>query len=418
MEIAIVGTGISGLSAAWLLAKRHDVRVFEREGRLGGHTNTVAVKRADGRELPLDTGFIVFNRETYPNLVRLLDLLDVPSQESDMSFSVSCRSCDLEYSGTGFSGLFAQRSNLVSVPHLRMLKEIARFNRIAPELLLETSNHLTLAHYLEREQFGDEMRRHYLGPMAAAVWSSGTQGVDRFPARLLVQFFKNHGFLGVNTQFRWRTVTGGSRSTVAALTRDFRGRIHQDQAVTRIHRDVDGVRLLFRDGSRQLFDAVVIATHADEALRLLGDPTRDEMRLLSPWTYSRNETFLHTDASYLPARPAARASWNYHLGDCEKAKADVTVTYHLNRLQALREDTDYLVTLNPEREIAPAHVLARMTYTHPVYTLASMDTQPELPSLNGRRGTFYCGAYFGYGFHEDGLKSGIAVADRLGVSFP
>jgi len=417
VQIAVVGTGISGLSAAWLLSKRHDVRVFEREERLGGHTNSVAVVGPRG-PLPLDTGFVVFNRETYPNLVKLFDVLGVASRESDMSFSVSCRRCALEYSGSGFSGLFAQRKNLWSLPHLSMLKEIARFNRIAPELLSETKNHLTVGRYLDRELFGEEMRRHYLLPMAAAVWSSGTLGIEAFPASMLVRFFKNHGFLGVDTQFRWRTVTGGSRAYVEALTRSFRDRIHAGSPVTSIRRDAGDAVLSFTGGGTQRFDAVVVATHADEALKLLQDPSPDERRLLSAWSYSKNDTFLHTDRSFLPETSNARASWNYHLRDCAEPKRNVAVTYYLNRLQALSEPTDYLVTLNPEGRIAEESILRRMTYTHPVYTLDSLDTQAELPALNGQRGTYYCGAYFGYGFHEDGLKSGIAVAERLGVRFP
>ncbi|MEO8054073.1 MAG: FAD-dependent oxidoreductase [Acidobacteriota bacterium] len=418
MNIAVIGTGISGLSAAWLLSRRHTVRVFDRETRAGGHAHTQDAPAGRGT-VPVDTGFLVFNRETYPNLCRLFEALGTPHHESDMSFSVRCEACALEWCGTGFSGLFAQPSNLASPSFLGMLRDIARFNREAPRLLDRAdADRITLGAFLREGRYGDAMKRHYLAPMAAAVWSSGTLGIEEFPAGLLVRFFRNHGFLGVTTQYRWRTVTGGSRRYVEALTAPFRDRMHLAMPVRSLSRDVAGVTLRFTDGGTQRFDAAVVATHADEALTLLADPSDDETRLLGAWTYSANDTVLHSDASFLPSREKARASWNYRLADCREPGQRATVTYDLNRLQGVPGPEKYLVTLNPARRLAEGAQIAKMLYTHPVYTTKSLATQAELPRLGGVRHTYFAGAYFGNGFHEDGLNSGIAVAAALGVAFP
>lgn len=415
MELAIVGTGISGLSAAWALHGRHDLEVFEREGRAGGHSHTVDVP-VDGRPTPADTGFLVYNEVTYPNLVKLFSRLGVPTKESDMSFSLRCERCDLEWCGTGLSGVFAQPSNLLRPSFHGMLLEIARFNREAPRLLDEPgAGSLTLDAWLAREGYGAAFRNHYLIPMAAAVCSSGPAAMETFPAATLVRFFRNHGFLGVTTQLRWRTVEGGSREYVRLLTARFRERIHLETPVAKVRRDAHGVELVFSDGGSRRFDGVVIAAHADEALAMLEEPTADEKRLLGAWRYSKNETLLHSDASLLPRRAGARASWNYHLGDCAAPWTSATLHYWINRLQGLPKETDWIVSLNPTREPAAGTVARRLLYTHPVYTRESVATQAELPALNGRNRTWFAGAYFGYGFHEDGLSAGLAAAASLGA---
>lgn len=415
MKLAIVGTGISGLSAAWLLNGKHDVRVFDKEERAGGHSHTVAVPDR-GSELPVDTGFLVYNEVTYPNLVELFARLGVPTKASDMSFSVRCERCDLEWCGTGLRGVFAQPANLLRPSFHGMLLEIARFNREAPRLLDEPgADSLTLSAYLDRGRYGAAFRNHYLVPMAASVWSSGPAAMETFPAATLVRFFLNHGFLGVTTQLPWRTVDGGSREYVKLLTAPFRDRIHLGNGVTKVRRDGHGVELVFADGGSQRFDGVLIATHADEALAMLEEPTAEERRLLGAWSYSRNETLLHTDSSFLPRRPGARASWNYHLDDCARPWTSATLNYWINRLQGLPTETDWIVSLNPTREPAEGSVARRLLYTHPVYTPASVATQPELPSLNGRGRTWFAGAWFGYGFHEDGLRSGLEAAVSLGA---
>ncbi len=418
MRVAVIGSGISGLGAAWLLDRKHDVHLFEARERLGGHAHTVELE-AGGRRLALDTGFLVFNRENYPNLTRLFDHLGVDSQETDMSFAVRCERCDLEYSGTGVGSLFAQKRNLVRPSYYRMLADIGRFNSMGRRALSEgTVRDRTLGQFLTDGGFGRELGAHYLIPMAAALWSSGTGVIEDFPMQSLLRFFDTHGLLQVKDRIKWRTVTGGSRNYVKAVTQGFEERIHLETPVKGIARTADGPRLFFHDDSSELFDRVVIAAHADQALGMLCDPSRDELELLSKWRYSRNDTWLHTDASQLPRRRAAWASWNYVQPDCRRAGESASVSYYLNQLQQLDVDADYIVTLNPAHPPAPDKVVNRMTYLHPIFTDDAVQTQGELHKLNGPRGTFFCGAYFGYGFHEDGLRSAVQVADAFGVAMP
>ena len=396
MRIAVVGSGISGLGAARVLARAHDVHVFERDGRAGGHANTVV---HDG--LALDTGFLVHNTRNYPLLCRLFDELGVGTHESEMSFSVSCSGCGLEYSGRR---PFAQPANAASPGFLALVWEIARWLRTArPEDASQS-----LAEYLDVHGYSQRFRRHFLVPLTSALWSTAPGRALEFPAAAAIRFFGNHGMLGLG-RFRWRTVTGGSRRYVEAIAEELGGRLHLGRGVHSLRRGPDGVEL--RVGDRiERFDHVLLATHADQALALLEDPTPQERRVLGTFSYTRNEAVLHTDPSFLPRTRAARASWNYRLADDGRP----TVTYHLNRLQALDTERDYCVTLN--EDVPEEHVIGRFAYEHPLFTVATMRAQAELPSLSGGT-TLYAGAYFGNGFHEDGLASGVAAARALGVAW-
>lgn len=417
MKIAVMGSGISGLAAAWLLDRKHEVHLFEKRTRLGGHTHTV-VHDVEGRELPLDTGFIVYNETTYPNLTRAFAELEVETRASDMSFSVSCADPDIEFASHGLGGLFAQRSLVFSPTYLRLLVDIVRFGRRGRKVLASSADaNATIADFLVDGGFSDAFARYYLLPMTAAIWSSGSELAAAYPRDPLLRFLDNHGLLQVSGQPDWRTVVGGSRSYIDPMVRGLTDRIHLGQGVAAIARGAEEVEIRLEDNTNLLFDHVVIAAHADQALTMLVEPTPLEQDLLGSWRYSVNDTWLHTDASLMPRRPNAWASWNYRVPSGNAQQDRASMSYHLNRLQGLAEDREYLVTLNPDREPTPPSVIRRMTYSHPVYTRESVSTQTDLPSLNGRNRTHFCGAYFGNGFHEDGLNSAIAVADDLGVVF-
>jgi uncharacterized protein len=396
MRIAVVGSGISGLGAAYVLSRVHDVQIFERDGRAGGHANTVA---RDG--LALDTGFLVHNERNYPLLTRLFRELGVSTHESDMSFSVSCSGCGLEYSGRC---PFAQPANAARPLFLSLLWEIGRWLRTARP----GDDSQSLGEYLDAHGYSQRFRHHFLVPLTSALWSTAPGRALEFPAAYAIRFFDNHGMLGFG-RFRWRTVTGGSRRYVDAIARLLGERLQLGKGVRSIRRLPDFVELRIGEEVER-FDRVVIATHADQALALLEDPTPDERRVLDGFEYTRNEAVLHTDSRFLPRTPAARAAWNYRLADDGRP----TVTYHLNRLQALEAERDYCVTLN--EAVPEEHVLDRFTYEHPLYTVGTLRAQAALPLLAGGR-THYAGAYFGNGFHEDGLASGVAAARLLGVEW-
>ncbi len=415
LRVAVIGSGIAGLTAAYVISRTHDVTVFEQDDRIGGHANTVAVPTPDGRELGLDTGFIVMNLRTYPTLLRLFSELDVGIQDSDMSFGVRCEGCGLEYAGArGMTGVFPTLGNLTRPRYLRMLAEVKLFHRHAGRVLADPgADRLTLGQFIIDGRYSSYFRDHFLLPLTGAIWSSSTTEMLEFPARYLIQFFSNHGMLTVKGSPTWKTVSGGSRVYVRRITDALGGEVLASTPVRSLRRTGTGV--LVND---EPFDRVVVATHPDQAIALLDDATPDEQEILGAFSYSTNHTVLHTDASLLPRAAGARASWNYLLDGCSSGgRANVHVTYHLNRLQALNEPLEYCVTLNQTDRIAPSSTIQSMVYHHPTYTIDTVAAQRRLPSLQGVGNTYYCGAYHGWGFHEDGCRSGLQAARALGCDW-
>ena len=415
-RIAVVGSGVAGLVAAWMLDRVHDVTLFEAEDYPGGHTHTITIERGPDAGTPVDTGFIVMNLRNYPVLTRLLERLEVRLQPSTMTFGFHCERTGFQYAGTGLPGLFAQPGNLVRPSFHRLLADIVRFGRRAKrDLAAGTTAGLTLGDYVAGLGLSARFRRDYLEPMGAAIWSAPPGAIAGFPAESFLRFFENHGLLTLTDLPQWQAVAGGSHTYVKRMLAGFRGRVRLRAPVRQVRRADDAVEVTAEGAGAERFDQVVIATHADQALRLLADPSPDEQRLLGPWQYSRNHTLLHTDVRVLPPSRAAWASWNYTREAVPGADDVVSVTYDMNRLQRLRTRERYCVTLNRRGPVDPARVIAEMTYTHPLYGFASLATQAELPALNGRRRTWFCGGYFGYGFHEDAARSGLHVARGFGL---
>ncbi len=413
MRIAVVGTGISGLVAAHLLGREHEVTVFESAGRIGGHSNTVTAE-VDGRAHDVDTGFIVYNERTYPGFCRLLSTLGVATQPSDMSFSVSADDGSVEYATQTLDALFARRRNLVDPRFLAMLREVVRFNRDAQELLrgeASDAESQSLAEYLGEAGYSRRFLAHYLVPMGAAIWSAPPERFLEFPAATFLRFFDNHGLLDHRAPMRWRTITGGSRRYVDALVKATRARFHTSCPVLSARRSESGVELLLPDGLVARYDHAVFACHSNQALRLLEDASRAEREVLGAIAYQENDVVLHTDAAAMPRRRRAWASWNYRLtGD-----GPVRLTYWMNRLQSLSSSKPLLVTLNSRQAIAPEEVLASFTYHHPVYDRAALKAQRERKEVDGVDRTHFCGAYWGHGFHEDGVQSALTVCRRFGL---
>jgi predicted NAD/FAD-binding protein len=410
MRIAVIGSGISGMVAAYRLCPEHDVTVYESAAHIGGHTNTVGVHYA-GRDYAIDTGFIVYNDWTYPAFIGLLEELDVAWQPSHMSFSVRCERSGLEYNGTSINSLFAQRRNLARPSFLRMVADILRFNRRAPELLEAGADGLTLAEYLRRDGYSRFFLDHYIIPMGAAIWSSRPEDMLNFPARFFVEFFANHGFLSVNDRPTWRVIRGGSREYVKRLTARYASRIQRNTPVASIQRQPNRVMVRLKNGTVEAFDQVFLACHSDQALKLLSDPSHEEREILSAIPYQANEALLHTDVSLMPRRPLAWAAWNYHLAAEQSER--VTVTYNMNILQSLTAPAQFLLTLNRGGDVDPDKVLGRYVYHHPVYTVGAVAAQARRGEINGVRRTYYCGAYWSYGFHEDGVKSALVAVEEL-----
>lgn len=414
-NIAVIGSGAAGITAAWLLQRKHDVVLFEKDTRLGGHTNTIVIEDGPDAGTPVDTGFIVFNDRNYPTLQRILGQLGCAGRNSDMSFGFHSKTTGLAYCASDLNGLLAQRANALRPSYWWMWREVFRFFQIARrELAAGQLAGKTMGEFLHEAGIGSAAVRQFILPMGAAIWSAPQQGMLEFPAESLMRFWENHGLLSATDHPQWRTVIGGSHTYVQRMARDI-SRIVTGAKVAGIRRETSGIHLDFGPAGNERFDTIVVATHADQALRLLADPSPDEQRLLGAWTYARNRTILHTDESFMPENRRAWASWNYVEESLPGGGQPVPVTYWMNRLQGLQTTRQYFVTLNPSRPVPRSHLIRSIEYEHPQYTFAALGSQQALASLNGQRNTFFCGSYFGYGFHEDAMKSAVAVAAQLGV---
>lgn len=411
LTIAVAGAGVAGIVAAWLLGRRHRVTLFEKNDYVGGHTRTLTVDD-NGRKLPVDTGFIVFNDRTYPRFIRFIEELGVERQKSPMAFSYTDTRSGFCYSS---KNPFADPANRLRPRFWLFLAEIVRFNSLTRRLLRSGGlQGLSLSQYLARRRFSQAFRERYILPMGAAIWSTPDRAMEAFPAETFARFFENHGLLTLTRHPQWYTIKGGSHEYVRAFLRRFSGTVCTGGEVRKIIRDPDKVRL-YTDAGGYSFDAVVIAAHADEALAMLADPTDEEARLLSKWRYTKNRVLLHRDDGCLPALPAARASWNYVREADPGQEPALTMTYYMNQLQQLPTDTPYCVTLNPRRPVAPEHLIADLAYSHPHFTAEAVGTQAGLPALNGRGRTWFCGSYFRYGFHEDAVRSAAEVGEQFGI---
>jgi predicted NAD/FAD-binding protein len=413
MRIAVVGTGIAGLSAAWLLAQRHHVTVYEKNTWVGGHSHTVDAP-TDRGPTPVDTGFIVYNERSYPNLVALFDHLSVPTKPSDMSFAASLRDGAFEYAGTDLNGLFGQRRNVLRPDFWRMMVDLMRFYREAPKFLKDPASvDMSLGEYLRANDYSKSFIENHLLPMGAAIWSTTAPEMEAYPARAFIRFFESHGLLLLKDRPQWRTVHGGSRQYVVRLIETFRDGIRLG-GVRRIKRSPNKVVVEEASGRHEIFDHVVIATHADQAYGLLADPDQRESELLAGWRYSDNRAVLHSDPALMPKRERVWSSWNFIDRTDSAGGNRLCVTYWMNKLQSINPATPLFVTLNPAREPAADKFIREIDYTHPYFDQWALASQKRLWSLQGRRRTWFCGSYFGYGFHEDALQSGLAVAEQLG----
>lgn len=408
MKIAVVGAGVSGLTAAHYLSDVHDVTVFEANNYLGGHTDTHSLRMA-GKSYAVDTGFIVFNYDNYPNFSALLKRLNVGSRPTEMSFSVQNLLSGLEYNASNLNRLFCQRRNLLNPFFYRMLYDLVRFYRQSPALL-DTKTECTLGEYLDQHNYSKAFINEHLIPMACALWSGPSVTIRDFPARYFVQFMHNHRMLSLTNRPQWRVVAGGSKSYVDALIEKTPAHFHTSSPVSTIHRNAAGVTLSV-NGEQLKFDKVVIATHSDQALRMLEQPSATEIEVLRPMRYQKNDMLLHSDTSILPTRRQAWASWNVRVSP---ALADqCTVSYHMNTLQGLDAPVDFIVSLNANQTVDPSKVYLSRQYMHPIYTNETLQAQQRWAEINGEQHTYYCGAYWGWGFHEDGVKSALRVVDHI-----
>ncbi|MEM9277189.1 MAG: FAD-dependent oxidoreductase [Pseudomonadota bacterium] len=417
MKIAVIGSGISGNSAAWALAKSNHVTLYEKQDRLGGHSATVNVEH-NGQTIPVDTGFIVYNEQNYPLLTRLFNHLGIATQPSKMTFAVSLEDGKLEWCGSKLKGVFAQPSNLLSPSFLRMLRDIFRFNRKARQDLQSGALcGLTLNDYLHQAGFSKRLKNDYLVPMTSAIWSTPSSKMLEFPAESLIRFMKNHSLIQKQRP-RWRTVTGGSREYVATLAQDTNAEFRTGCAVIRVERTPAGILVTDETGHAELFDQVIMASHSDQTLKMISQPTSLEQEILGSIRYVSNDVWLHQDTALMPKRRNAWASWNYLGGKRVEDERDVSVTYWMNQLQDINNDCPLFVTLNPLKEPKSELTLNRFQYSHPLFDTKAVEAQARLHEIQGKDGIWFCGAWCGYGFHEDGLKSGLDVARALGGVIP
>lgn len=412
LNIAVVGSGIAGLSAAWLLSKRHRVTLYEADGHFGGHANTVDVETSSGR-IAVDTGFIVYNTHNYPNLCALFRQLGVETEPTEMSFALTLDQGAYEYAGAGINGFFGQRRNLWRPRHWRLLNDISRFFRSARSRIQRYPEAITLGSFLTQEEYSDGFIRDHIIPMGAAIWSTPMEEMLEFPARSFIDFYANHGMLQFRQRPAWRTVTSGSRSYVQRVIEDGRFEVQGRNQVQRVVRHPDFVHIVDARGVVRPFDHAVIATHADQALRLLDKPSKPESEYLGKFSYQRNQAVLHRDPRWMPKRKRLWSSWNY-LKSGSESEGSLCLTYWMNRLQNLHSQTNLFVTLNPPDPIHPKAVEAVFNYEHPVFTSSAIEAQKSLWDIQGHCRTWFCGSYFGSGFHEDGAQSGLAVAEQLG----
>lgn len=412
MRIAIIGTGISGLVAAHHLHKYHEITVFDKADYIGGHTNTLDVTLGD-QTWAVDTGFIVFNEKTYPNFVKLLKELGVEARDSEMSFSVKCERTGLEYNGTNLDTLFAQRSNLAKPRFWGMLQDIMAFNKKATAFAEDpdADPKMTLGEFLDKGRYGTMFVDYYVLPMGAAIWSASRSNMLNFPMRFFAGFFHNHGMLSVNNRPQWKTVVSGSRSYVKKMVEPWRDRIRLNTPIEKVSRSGAGVWVQPKNGKAECFDEVIMAVHSDQALAMIDRPSLDESEVLGAIKYQKNEAILHMDDSVLPNINKCHAAWNYHITKGEEDP--VTVTYHMNILQGLDAPANFLVTLNGGEEIDPSRIIKRIAYEHPIFSSDAVDAQQRYRDISGVNGIHFCGAYWYYGFHEDGVRSGIRVAQDI-----
>ena len=416
-EIAVIGAGVAGIVAAHILSRKFNVTLIEAADYVGGHTNTITIQSGPDEGTPVDTGFIVLNDRTYPNFQNFLQQLNVPIRKSEMTFSFYNRDTGLAFSSQFPNGVFAQRLNLFKPSFLSMLRDYFRFNKVAlQDLHAGKLRGRTLGQYLYGYRFSEAFIRQFLIPCTAAIWSSPPDEVLDFPVETFVTFYNNHGMLAYNAMPQWYTVIGGSHRYVKAFLNRFPGTVLTQAPVEAVSRHQNGVEVRLKDRRLLKFDQVVIAAHADQALKMLADPSAEEKRLLGAWRYHNNDTVLHTDTSIMSPNRRSWASWNYSTDSRTNGRQPVTVAYYMNRLQGLKTAHHYFVSLNHPRPISEKHVIKRLNYTHPSYTFESIATQPALPSLNGQRNTYFCGSYFGYGFHEDAVTSAVAVGRAFGLA--